>query len=567
MDKEKVKSIARSAFLGIAGIVLAVYLYNSFSKNTKQSAPAAANAPAAPAASTVPAVPVPAAVNAPAAQSLSISAADGSISAVFNVGGAQELSINGSWNRLKQAISVQSPQGEARPFDFVLGTYTHLVTNGVRPSYILTNLSPSHIRLSTDLPHSNTSLSLVREIAFNGEGFARETLVISNTGKENANLDFGGIAFTFGSLYDFANLSAVPGKAAGQGNITVLQWKDGKKIRKADFKNTSATGIAGGLAFAPNPDWMTVHDNFFLTIARPDFKNTYGVYNAFDRARKRVGSGIQVMATNIPAGGVLQLGIDYYVGPNQENAVVRFDKDAKDLYKWWPVFNLIMKPIETASNWAIQQMFRIISNAGIILILIALLVKLVLLPLSINAAVSMKKMRLLQPKISKLQEKYGNDQTLLQQKTMEMYKQEKVNPLGGCLPLLMQMPVFFILFRILNRSVELRGAGFLWIKDLTSPDALFMISGFSFNLLPIIMAALQLLTTYLQQGKMGSDAAQSDMQRQMKMQGYLMPVLFLVLFWNMPSGLVLYWTAQNVFAIIEQEAINLSHKGEKQKNY
>ncbi len=174
----------------------------------------------------------------------------------------------------------------------------------------------------------------------------------------------------------------------------------------------------------------------------------------------------------------------------------------------------------------------------------------------------MKKMRLLQPKLNKLQEKFGHDQQQLQIKTMELYKAEKVNPLGGCLPLLFQIPVFFALFRVLSRSVELRGAGFLWIKDLTMPDTLFTVGGFQFHLLPIIMTLLQLVSVYLQQGRM--KGSNNSMQKQMQTQSYFMPLIFLFLFWSMPSGLVLYWTVQNIFSIIEQEVINLDrHIGNK----
>ena len=565
MKKEQIKKIINIVLLVVAGVIGIVYYFTKDKKTeTSQPAPqAAVTAPVAEASQpttlevanvpTTPAVPMP--------DPITVVASDKSISALIGANGAVELTIDGSWNRKKAPISVLGTASEARPFDFTFGTYTTLLTTTNRPAYKITSVSPSVVRLSAEVPVGDVTISVVREIGFSGEGQARETLVLSNMGNQNVVLDEGGVAFTFGAFYNFIGISQ------NNNNILAHRWNDGKKVQKAKFQGTSFTGARGGVAIVDTPSWMSLSDNFFLGIIRPDFDRTAGVYNAFDSARKIAGMGIQVLATNIPAGGVIQLGINHYIGPMQESKVVAIDKNYRKLFTWWPGFNLFMKPIETGTYWVIQQLFRFINNAGIILILIALLVKLVLLPLSIKAAISMKKMRLLQPKINKLQEKYGNDQALLQQKTLELYKEEKANPLGGCLPLLLQMPIFFILFRILNRSVELRGAEFLWIKDLTQPDALFMIGSFSFNLLPIIMSVLQVLTTYLQQGRQKSTDAETDMQRQMKMQGYMMPILFLFLFWGMPSGLVVYWTAQNVFSIIEQEGINLSHSGEKQKNY
>ncbi|MGL5255171.1 MAG: membrane protein insertase YidC [Brevinema sp.] len=561
MKKEQIKKIVNIVLLVILGISAAVYYF----VKSKDQAPQASSAPTSNQAVAQP-------VLSPASmgdekdsvvypEPLEVVASDESISAVIGSEGAVDLTINGSWNRTKSPISVLGASPEARPFDFTFGTYTTLLTSRERPKYTIFSVSPSVVRLSARVPVGDTELVLIREIGFSGEGKARETLMLSNAGATTAVLDHDGVAFTFGVFYNFIGISQ------NNNNNLSYRWNNGEKVQKAKFQGASFTGARGGVAIVNSPSWMSLSDNFFLGIVRPNFENTAGVYNTFDAARKVTGMGIQVLATNIPAGGMLQLGIDHYIGPMQESKVIAIDKNYRKLFSWWPGFNLIMKPIENGTHWIIQQLFRFIDNAGLILIIIALLVKLVLLPLSIKAAISMKKMRLLQPKINKLQEKYGNDQALLQQKTMELYKQEKANPLGGCLPLLLQMPIFFILFRILNRSVELRGAEFLWVKDLTQPDSLFMIGSFSFNLLPIIMSALQVLTTYLQQGRQKSTDAETDMQRQMKMQGYMMPVLFLFLFWGMPSGLVLYWTAQNVFSIIEQEGINLSHSGEKKKNY
>ncbi len=201
----------------------------------------------------------------------------------------------------------------------------------------------------------------------------------------------------------------------------------------------------------------------------------------------------------------------------------------------------------------------IVKNWGITIIILALVIKLILSPLSIQAAVSIKKSNLLQPKLKRLQEKYKDDPNTLNQKVAELYRQEKVNPLGGCLPLLLQFPVFFVLYRVLSTSVELKGASFLWIKDLTMPDTLFKVTlpffAFNFNLLPIVMTVVQIFQMRIQSLRNPGVA-----KEQQFINNYLLPIFFLFIFWSMPSGLVLYWTVQNLFSIVEQEIINMDKK-------
>jgi YidC/Oxa1 family membrane protein insertase len=176
------------------------------------------------------------------------------------------------------------------------------------------------------------------------------------------------------------------------------------------------------------------------------------------------------------------------------------------------------------------------------------------LPLTKRSTESMKKMQELNPVIQELREKYKDKPDVLNKKIMEVYKKNKVNPMGGCLPLLLQMPFFFALYSALINSVDLWQAPFiLWIKDLSLPDTVFTISGFNINILPIVMTA----TTYLQQKMSTGEASQ---QQKMLL---FMPLIFIVIFWNMPSGLVLYWIMQNVLQIAHQMIINRKSKTEK----
>ena len=167
----------------------------------------------------------------------------------------------------------------------------------------------------------------------------------------------------------------------------------------------------------------------------------------------------------------------------------------------------------------------------------------------------MKKMQLITPKINELRAKYKDKPDVLQKETLKLYQENKVNPLGGCLPILVQMPFFFALYSALVNSIDLWNAPFIfWMKDLSMPDTVATVAGFNINILPIIMT----LTTYLQQKMSTVDTG----SQQQKIMMSLMPLMFIFIFWSMPSGLVLYWTLQNIFQIVNQLVVNWRGKKE-----
>lgn len=169
----------------------------------------------------------------------------------------------------------------------------------------------------------------------------------------------------------------------------------------------------------------------------------------------------------------------------------------------------------------------------------------------------MKEMQLLQPKIDALRKELKDNPQRLNKEIMELYKEHKVNPLGGCLPLLLQMPIFFALYQALIRSAALRGAHFLWIKDLSAPDKLFTLKnsipflGNQINILPILMA----IGMFVQQ-KISSVKATGEAAQQQKMMSIIMPVMFGVIFYQMPSGLVLYWLVNSMLMLFYQLRLN-----------
>jgi YidC/Oxa1 family membrane protein insertase len=204
-----------------------------------------------------------------------------------------------------------------------------------------------------------------------------------------------------------------------------------------------------------------------------------------------------------------------------------------------------------------RWMYLIFKNYGLAVIALALTINLVLYPLTFKSLKSMKEMQTLQPLVEKLRNELKDKPEKLNKEIMELYKKHKVNPAGGCLPMLLQMPVFFSLYGVLMRAVELRGAHFLWIRDLAAPDALMTFTnklpfiGNSFNVLPLIMVVL----SFLQQKLTNPAQGASEQQKTMAL---MMPIFLGFIFYSFPSGLVLYFLTNSIFSFIVQ--MNLSKK-------
>ncbi|OQB89501.1 MAG: Membrane protein insertase YidC [Verrucomicrobia bacterium ADurb.Bin118] len=185
---------------------------------------------------------------------------------------------------------------------------------------------------------------------------------------------------------------------------------------------------------------------------------------------------------------------------------------------------------------------------GLAIIAITFIIKLLFWPLTQASTRSMKRMAALQPQMKALQEKYKDDPAKMNKKLMEFMREHKVSPLGGCLPMLLQMPVFIGFFYMIKSAIELRGASFLWVADLSQPDTLFFIPGlnFPFNLLPLLMGATMLWQSHMTPPSPSMDPMQQKMMR-------YMPLMFLLFLYNFSAGLTLYWTVQNLLSIAQMK--------------
>lgn len=222
----------------------------------------------------------------------------------------------------------------------------------------------------------------------------------------------------------------------------------------------------------------------------------------------------------------------------------------------------ITAPIRDAIVFILKQLYKIYPNYGVGIILFALFFRLLFYPINEKQSQSIEKMKKLQPLLKEINEKYKDDPQEKQKRTMALYQQHKVNPLGGCLPMLIQLPIFIALYSAFSDSYELWKSPFIhgWISDLSEPDTLFIVpnfipflKGFHFHALPIIMAASQILQSRM-------TAVSEDPNQKMIMQ--FMPLIMLFIFWRMPSGVVLYWTIFNTLMIVQQLITKMRNKEE-----
>ncbi|HVP15472.1 MAG TPA: membrane protein insertase YidC [Terriglobales bacterium] len=228
-----------------------------------------------------------------------------------------------------------------------------------------------------------------------------------------------------------------------------------------------------------------------------------------------------------------------YVGPDDLRILSRLGHGlarAVDLGWTW------MRPISELLLRLLDWIFVVVRNYGIAILVLALLVRLVLYPLNAASLKSTRAVQRLQPEVKRLQEKYKNDAPAMNKALMDLYKENKVNPAGGCLPMIVQMPVLFALYQVLLYAIELRQAPFVgWIDDLSAPDTMFVLGGFPVHLLPLLMAASQLLLQKL-----------TPTPPQQAPTAYMMTFFMLFIFWSMPSGLVFYWTVMNLATALQQ---------------
>ena len=308
-----------------------------------------------------------------------------------------------------------------------------------------------------------------------------------------------------------------------------------------------------GRILKPGPvKWIASKSKYFSLILKP-FVNTKGLFYSF-KGGEYFAAGLDLDETNIPPDYFIEQKFILYAGPSKTSILKEFGHEFDRTVKYG-VFDWIAKAMIALTIF----FYRLVHNWGFSIILLAICLNIVLFPLSMKSFKSMKKMQELHPQMEKLKSQYKDNPQKLNKEIMELYKKYKVNPFSGCLPLLLQMPIFIALYQALSRSIELKHASFLWIRDLSLPDALptpfsMPILGNSVNLLPLFMVVAMLFQQRMSTKAMGG-AVTEEQKQQQKMMLFMMPIMFGFIFYNMPSGLVLYWLISTVLTTVEQSML------------
>jgi YidC/Oxa1 family membrane protein insertase len=228
----------------------------------------------------------------------------------------------------------------------------------------------------------------------------------------------------------------------------------------------------------------------------------------------------------------------FYLGPLDYDELSSYNKELeRSMNLGWPV----IRQISALLMAVFVATYSVVPNYGWVIVLFAAAIKALVYPLTQKSFESANKMQQMQPKLLALREKFKNDPQRLSRETMKLYQEEGISPLGGCLPMLLQMPIFFALYNVFSNTIELRQAPFLlWIQDLSLPDEV-SIAGFGLHILPLLMA----VSMFFQSKMTMKDPKQAALV-------YLMPVMMIFIFWNLSSGLVLYWTIFNLLSIAQQ---------------
>lgn len=374
--------------------------------------------------------------------------------------------------------------------------------------------------------------------------------------------------------------TATPMGAYDDGTAVGLMWYDGNKSHDTTVAYFSdkkfgcmptnpKTEYRDG---ASNVVWVAAHNQFFALVAMPEKSAQQVVARAIELprptegrfsftnspVRKGIEATLTYTATTIEPGKTLEQNVNLFIGPKEYNKLAsiadQYNNNVDQAMGFgWAVFAFFAKGLLLIMNW-LNHALSIPYGWAIIVLTVTL--KIVFWPLTAASTRASQRMAALAPQIAALKEKYKDDPAKFSAKQMEFYRENKINPVAGCLPMLVQLPVFFGFFTMLRTAIELRGASFLWATDLSRSDTIFMIPGMSFipflstpeglplNILPLLYIGSALWQTHITPMSPGMDPSQQKLMR-------WMPLMFVVFLYNFSSGLALYMTVNNLLTILQ----------------
>ena len=318
-----------------------------------------------------------------------------------------------------------------------------------------------------------------------------------------------------------------------------ILYKDGKfeKIASSNLKKYNRL-------YKENIEWLMLRNKYYSITARPDFPVS-GVFTK--NIKGRLVTGFIVDGKIMPA-EMKTYNLLFYIGPMDIDELGKLDASFDKVLNFGKLTSIVLILLG-----ALKFFYMLFHNYGISILLLTLCVSLLLYPLTFKSLKSMKKLQELQPQMEKLRLEHKDNPQKFNKEIMELYRRYNVNHMSGCLPIVLQMPIFIALYQTLMRSVELKGASFLWIRDLSMPDAAFHLPFIlpffcnAINLLPILMIGAMII-----QQKFTQKTAATLQTEQQKIMSAIMPVMFGFIFYSLPSGLVLYWLTNTLLTSLLQ---------------
>lgn len=382
-------------------------------------------------------------------------------------------------------------------------------------------------------------------------------------------LNFSGFSYT---IEGFPQIGPEFNKLDGQQNYRRAYYYSKDKRNDVKIKN-------GMTVQNDSLSWLGLTEKYFAFLAIPDgnsYRSLFTDKTIMIGDKEFDGTQLSFVRSQIKNSKNIDK-FYFYLGPKQEAFLNKYNKAEHNSFA---LSNLdlnksmdeakILYPVEYVLRMLLQWSFSLVNNWGWAILLVTLIVKLALLPLAIKGLASSAKMADLSPKLKNLQEQYKNDPTALQQAQMRLYQSEGINPMAGCLPLVLQLPILLAMYNLFNKYFDFREAPWVgWITDLSAPEAIYtlpftipLLGWSAVRLLPVIYLFSQLLMNKV----MKTD--QTAQNEQMKQMMTIFPIVFFFILYDMPSGLLLYWIASNLFSVVQQLGINhLKATGKLDKMY
>ncbi len=329
----------------------------------------------------------------------------------------------------------------------------------------------------------------------------------------------------------------------------VVDWEGASKFRNRTLSRVMDHVKAGKPHEDIRAGWVAVKSQYFTMVVSPTTNVTGVTYASVDLATPPpppINHGVMA-AADVPlargADGSETCTFTFYAGPKDYTRLAALGRHQEELMDFGTPLDLYSGLFGAVLLHSLNFFYGLIPSYGVAILLVTIALKIVFWPIQAKSIQSMKAMQKFQPLMTKLREKYKDDPQRLNQEMMKLYKEHKINPFSGCLPMLVQLPVLIAFYRVLLNAIALRGAPFLWIHDLSQPDTIFAVAGLDINPLPLVMTA----ATFWQQ-KLTPTGGDPQQQKMMM----FMPVMMLFFFYKLAAGLTLYYTLQQLLSILQQ---------------